>query len=104
MKRSNSIFIRRRFTAAERAAWVRRFQRSGLTQRDFATQHGLGLSTLGRWLGQPSNSVSAPAFAEVKLPVPGGRWAAEIVHADGVVLRLAHDVPVHLVEQLLPAC
>jgi len=73
-----------------------------LSRREFASRHGLRLSTLHRWLRQPK--AIAAAFTELKLPAPAARWAAEVVHPDGLVLRLAHDVPSSLLEQLLPAC
>ena len=41
---------RRTFTGDERADWVSRFRSSGLTQPEFAREHGLKLGTLQRWL------------------------------------------------------
>ena len=38
------------FTAEERETWVSRFRSSGLTQPQFAREHGLKLGTLQRWL------------------------------------------------------
>ena len=37
-------------TCEQRAHWILRYHQSGLTQRAFASEHGIGLSTLGRWL------------------------------------------------------
>ena len=89
----------------ERAQWVRQYLQSGLTQREFAVQHGLRLSTLQRWLAQNSHLASAPRFAELKLPaLPSpAPWAAEVVRVDGATLRLAHDVAPALLRQLLRA-
>ncbi|HEV2115978.1 MAG TPA: hypothetical protein VGR48_08130 [Terriglobales bacterium] len=43
---------------------------------------------------------------EVKVTPPLGvsRWAAELCRTDGAILRLAHDVPPGLLQQLLRAC
>ena len=41
---------RSHFTAEERESWVSRFRSSGLTQPEFAREHGLKLGTLQRWL------------------------------------------------------
>lgn len=95
---------RPRTTAAERAAWVQRFAGSGLTQRAFAQQHQLGLSTLQKWLTQARCCPGAAPLLWQELPVPmaGGacRWAAELVRPDGLTLRLAPDSPAELVNRL----
>jgi hypothetical protein len=103
-----------RTTPAERAQWARRFYQSGLTQRAFALEHRLKLSTLEGWLAQnrpgagrvPSNSLSRtpPSFTEVKGLGTSRSWAAEVVTEKGRVLRLAHDVPGGLLQELLSLC
>ena len=95
---------RPRWDAQERHRWAQRFYESGLTQREFAARHRIGLSTLGRWIKQSAAAGTAPAFAEIKLPEVSQRWAAELVHTDGRIVRLAHDVPPALLEQLLGPC
>ncbi len=100
-----SVSLRRSHSSPEeRQQWVERFYNSNLSQREFAVRHGIGLSTLQRWVSQSSGAHTVPAFAEVKLPQGSPRWAAELVHSDGTVLRLAHDVPTALLEQLLLTC
>src|SRR4026209_2550151 len=89
---------------SERTAWARRFYQSGASQLGFARRHGLVLSTLRRWLRQNPAPAPAPGFTEVKLPGISSRWAAEVVRVDGAVVRLAHDVPVHLLQEILPRC
>lgn len=97
-------------TAAQRTRWVRRYERSGLSQREFAERHNLRLFTLRKWIAQ--NAVQArlgtkgrAVWQELKLeglPV-ATRWAAEVVRPDGLVVRVAHDTPVALLEELLRA-
>ena len=57
---------RRTFTGDERADWVSRVRSSGLTQAEFAREHGLKLGTLQRWL----YGRGAPAARKRKPPVP----------------------------------
>lgn len=74
------------------------YRRSGLSQRDFVQTHGLGLSTLTKWLREerrngvePAERNGSVAFEEVKLSPPfhPAGWAAEVALADGAVLRLS---------------
>ena len=105
---------RRRTASAERADWAQRYERSGLTQREFAARHQLGLSTLQKWVAQcraaatPSGEAQQPLWQELKLPASTtpARWAAELVRPDGLTLRVAHDAPAELVAGLLhvPPC
>jgi len=66
---------------AERVQWAQRFYQSGLSQREFAAQHRLRLSTLQRWLRLRQNPLPSPApsFAEIKLPRVTSRWALEVI-------------------------
>jgi hypothetical protein len=103
-----------RTTPAERTQWARRFYQSGLTQRAFALRHGLKLSTLEVWLAQnrpapgrvqrSSSARTKPSFTEVKWLGSNRSWAAEVVAEKGRVLRLAHDVPRALLQELLSLC
>jgi transposase-like protein len=96
---------RLRSNAAERAHWTRQYRQSGLTQREFARQHGLRLSTLQRWVAQQAHLTTTPPFTELKMPAVSraAPWAAEVVREDGATLRLAHDVTPALLRQLLRA-
>ena len=101
-------------TAAERRQWAQRFSQSGLTQKAFVQQHGLKLSTLQLWLAQSRSSAAQvqrsspsqtePLFREVKWAGASAGWAAEVVGPKGTVLRLAHDVPGGLLQELLRLC
>jgi hypothetical protein len=48
MNSSKTDLIRQRKTLEERKRLVARFQKSQMTQRDFAVRHGVGLSTLSK--------------------------------------------------------
>lgn len=98
-------------TLEEKIGWAKRFADSGLKQREFCRQHGLVLTTLQRWLaqaqGHPWRGTGTEAgFVEVRTnPLAGTpRWAAEFYGCNGRILRVAHDVPADLLQQLLRAC
>jgi len=111
MKDSFSSVRRRRYSTPEqRAKWVGRYNRSGLSQREFAERHGLGVFTLRKWITQDEKRSllgrnGKPVWQELKLDgVPGAPgWAAEVVRPDGFVVRVAHDAPVAMLEKLLGA-
>jgi len=89
---------------AERTQWTHRFYQSGLSRPEFAAQHRLQLSTLQRWLRQNPVAGTAPSFAEIKLPKVTSRWAMEVIRSDGTVVRVSHDAPPALLQNLLAAC
>ena len=83
---------RHRTTASERAAWVRRFEHSGMTRGEFAPRHGLGRSTLDRWRSPRASVPKAlPPLREVSwAPLLGPpAWVAEVQRPDGLTLRLS---------------
>jgi hypothetical protein len=95
---------RHRTAPEERIAWVRHFERSGLTRQEFARRHGLRLSTLDRWRSQGTTTPSAtlPPLREVRLgPLLGSPpWIAEVQRPDGLTIRLS-AAALPLVEGLL---
>jgi hypothetical protein len=114
--RSKSLRVSvRRFSVAEREGLLGEYHRSRLTQREFVEQHDLSLATLTKWLRWERQSAKAScrekvSFAELPLAsrmlsgLGPTRWAAEIVRPDGWTVRLMHDAPATLVEQLLRPC
>lgn len=99
MKQKYPGFRSRRWrTPQQRAELLTQYRCSGLSQREFVQSHGLGLSTLNKWLREerladgktPDRKDSVP-FQEVNLRPqfrPAG-WAAEVALADGAMLRLS---------------
>lgn len=103
---SSSRRRRPRSTPGQRAEWVRRFEQSGLSQRQFAERHGLGLFALRQWIGRSRKGTAGavrPVWRELKLNgLPGVTcWAAEVVRPDGWAVRVVHNAPARLVEALL---
>lgn len=105
--RSKSSVSTRQYTSAEqRRERLARFRDSGLSQTDFARQHGLKVCTLRRWLTErPAPAPSRPQSVVLReLPLhqvlsPG--WAVELALPDGRVLRLQAHTPAALLEHLL---
>ena len=95
---------RRRWTARQRQRFLARFHQSQLTQRDFATRHGVGLSTLSKWLRVESEASSPPVkFQEVTPPNAPLRYAVEIVSPQGWIVRLQNGAVVQALPELLEA-
>ena len=81
-----------------------RFHRSQLTQRDFAARHGIGLSTLSKWVRLERDAVPAKVkFHEVRLPTPTLRWPIEVVSPQGWIVRWQNSSEVQMLPQLLRA-
>jgi transposase-like protein len=102
MNSSKTALVRRRKTPAQRQRLLARFHQSQLTQRDFATRHGIGLSTLGKWLRVGGKATPSPVeFQEVVLPNAPLRYAVEVVSPQGWIVRLQDSSEVHTLPQLL---
>jgi transposase-like protein len=95
---------RRRWTSKRRQKLLARFHDSKLTQRNFAKRHGVGLSTLVKWLRLERKAVPAKVkFQEVRLPNPTSRWPVEVVSPHGWIVRLQNGSDVQILSELLQA-
>jgi uncharacterized protein YcbK (DUF882 family) len=93
---------RRRRTRKERQRFLAKFHQSQLTQSEFATQHGVGLSTLSKWLRLERDAVPAKVkFQEVRLPSLVSRWPVEVVSPQGWIVRLQNGSDVKSLPELL---
>jgi transposase-like protein len=89
MDTSKTASGRRRWTHKQRQGLLARFYESQLTQSKFATQHGVGLSTLSKWLRLERDAPSPKVkFQEVRLPSPTSHWPEEVVSPQGWIVRL----------------
>ena len=100
----------RRTSATERMAWVRRFQQSGQTPRNFASKHGLVLSTLQRWRRHPKVNDPAPRLHELQIAptiadptiaAPSAPWDAEMTLPSGIQIKLRGELARSLVTAAL---
>jgi transposase-like protein len=95
---------RRRWTAKQRQRLLAEFHQSQLTQSEFASQHGVGLSTLSKWLRLEREAPSPKVkFQEVRLPNPASRWPVELVSPQGWIVRLQNGSDVQMLPSLLRA-
>lgn len=61
-----SSYVRKHLTPAQREKILHSYQRSHLTQKEFAEQAGIGVSTLSAWLRKaPQSKTERPAFVAV---------------------------------------
>lgn len=76
------------------SAWrqlIGEWSESGLGQREFCIQHGVGYSTFGKWKKRilSAGASAAPELIEMTLPAePAAAWDVELELGGGVVLRL----------------
>lgn len=102
--------IGKRLTSAQREELLNRYRGSNLTQREFAQQQGIGLSTLQRWLhwgvGHPEPAVQAFVPVPNLLSATRAPAAYRLQWPGGLTLELrAGFVPQELASllALLPA-
>ena len=104
MTSSTNGLIRRRRTPKQRHQLLARFHQSQMTQEAFAARHGIGVSTLGKWLQRESQKRLPPVkFQEVTLPNPAPRWPVEVVSPHGWIVRLQTGSDLQTLPQLLRA-
>ena len=97
--------LRRRLSVHQRQRLVGRYHRSQLTQAEFAARHGIGVSTLGKWLREARGVESSQPplrFQEVTLPSTAPRWALEVVNPQGWTVRLVSVSDAEVLPHLLP--
>jgi transposase-like protein len=95
---------RRRLTFKQRQRLLAKFHRSQSTQREFATQHAIGMSTLSKWL-RLEREAPAPKvkFQEVRFRNPASCWPVEVVSPQGWIVRLQNGSDVQMLPSLLRA-
>lgn len=112
-----SSIPRRRLPLADRERFVRAWEQSDQTQRDFAHEHGLSYGTFRNWIRRLASAGGQPApaspirFQEIPLQELLGSagtpetcpWEAEIRLPSGVILALAPGIELERVRQLLEA-
>lgn len=98
------LLSRRYHTAAEKAELIAAYQRSGLSQRDFAQQHGIAPSNIQRWAQQETGAPSQGTAALVEVPnllaSRAGAGAYRVRFPQGLHLELARGFDVEEVRAL----
>jgi hypothetical protein len=93
-------------TRAEKAKIVAAYKHSGLSQRDFALQHGIAASDIQRWVGQfPASAKPAHPAALVEvanlLAAQPGAGAYRLHFALGLQLEVARGFEIGEVRALV---
>lgn len=100
---------RKRRSPAQREKILSGYRRSQLTQRAFAAQAGIGLSTLQLWLRKSAAAPAAPAgFVQVPnlLPQPAAPAVYRLHLQNGIIVEIGSGferTEVAALLQLLPA-
>jgi transposase-like protein len=88
-----SSAVRKRLTPAQRDKILAAYRQSRLSQRDFALQAGIGLSTLQLWLRKAAARPSGGTTAFVQVPnllaQPPAAATYRLHLAGGVILEIA---------------
>ncbi len=88
-----STRVRRRWSGAQKDKMLAAYRRSQLTQRDFAAQAQVGLSTLTRWLRTEARRAASGAAELVAVPnlfsAPAGVAAYRLQLPRGVIVEVA---------------
>jgi transposase-like protein len=101
---SKSSSVRRRLTPQQRQRLLVRFHKGQLTQRDFAARHGVGLSTLSKWLRyEVKTATPSVKFQEITLPHTPPSHSVEVVSPKGWTVRLQNTSDIESLPQLLQA-
>jgi transposase-like protein len=104
MYSSKSGSVRQRRTPEQRQRLLARFHESQMTQRDFAVRHGIGMSTLSKWLRvEVKPKPPRVKFQEIVMPNAPLRYAVEVVSPKGWSVRLQNCSDVESLSQVLQA-
>ena len=104
MNSSKTGLVHRRKTSEERQRLLARFHESQMTQRDFAARHGIGMSTLSKWLRvEVKPKPPSVKFQEVVIPHTPLRYAVEVVSPQGWTVRLQNSSEIESLAQVLQA-
>ncbi len=82
----------RRWSARERARWLERFERSGLSLRVFCRKHGVPVSTLLFWRRRARQTAGTAAGVLVEVPPAAVSGAVVSAGARGIAIRLPNQI------------
>lgn len=101
----NKAPVRKHRTPAQRKQFLADYRRSGLPQREFAIEAGVGVSTLQLWLRQERHAPRAQPPTFVPVPNLLARTAGSAVYrlrlVSGAVLEIGSDYKREQLEPLL---
>ena len=101
---SETAVIRRqrRWSARERARWLERFERSGLSLRVFCRRHRVPVSTLLFWRRRARQTAGTAAGVLVEVPSAAVSGAAATAGSRSIAIRLPNNIELEVSEQTDP--
>lgn len=98
--------VLRRYSAEDRERFIREYEESGLSRRDFCARRGINLTTFHGWFHMKPRDNGArvnppsPPFAEVKL-AGGVSVPIEVLLSNGVRVQIRHNGSTDLLANLI---
>lgn len=77
---------------------VEEWQKSGMTQKDFARSHEVKLSRLRYWIRKSREEAEPEGFLSISLP---GENSIRLFYPNGIELRMPAGTPVKVIRSLL---
>lgn len=101
---SKTAVIRRqrRWSARDRARWLERFERSGLSLRVFCRKHRLPVSTLLFWRRRARQAAGPAAGVLVEVPSAAVGGAAASAGSRSIAIRLPNHIELEVSDQTDP--
>ena len=101
---SETAVIRRqrRWSARDRARWLERIERSGLSLRIFCRRHRVPVSTLLFWRRRARQAAGPAAGVLVEVPSAAVSEAGATAGARSIAIRLPNNVELEVSEQADP--
>jgi transposase-like protein len=95
---------RRLAVRREREAVIAAYERSGMTQREFAQREGIKFFTFTGWLKRYRTRSPVPAFAQVKVARRAASTGLEVALPNGVIVRGGEVEQIAALVQRLSGC
>ena len=92
----------RRWSARDRARWLERFERSGLSLRVFCRKHRVPVSTLLFWRRRARQTAGTVAGVLVEVPSAAVSEAGATAGARSIAIRLPNNIELEVSEQTDP--
>lgn len=92
----------RRWSARDRARWLERFERSGLSLRVFCRRHRVPVSTLLFWRRRARHTPGTAAGVLVEVPPAAVTGAAASARLRGIAIRLPNGIELEISDHTDP--
>lgn len=96
----------RRYTAQQRAEFLKQWKESGQSQRVFSSEQGISYTSFNNWIrAETERREQKPGgFVALNIKPDSSGVFAEVRTAKGAVLRLYREVPAQYLREIVRAC